>query len=101
MRVGGGVQTKILEAMAARVPIICSSFANAGIGALPDHHLLLANTPNEYAVQARRLTSDVHVARALTEAAGAWVEQKHAPSQFREGLLTLCEALLAPGEVAR
>ena len=97
MRVGGGIQSKILEAMAARVPIICSAFANEGIGALPGYHLLIANTPAEFAIQVRRLTSETHLASNLTEAARTWVEEEHAPNRFRDGLLRLCDALLAPG----
>ena len=38
---GGGIRTKIVEAMAAGVPVVSSSFAAVGLGLLPGHHLLV------------------------------------------------------------
>ena len=42
---GGGIRTKIIEAMAAGVPVICNSFAPLGLGLLPDHHIVVRDRP--------------------------------------------------------
>jgi glycosyltransferase involved in cell wall biosynthesis len=82
MRLGTGVQTKVLEAMAAGVPVICSSFANSGINATPGEHLLVADTPAEYVASAEPLITDPALAERLTARARSWVVAQHAPAVF-------------------
>jgi glycosyltransferase involved in cell wall biosynthesis len=43
LRFSAGVQNKVLEAMAAGLPVVTTSFVNAGIQAEDGHHLILAN----------------------------------------------------------
>src|SRR2546429_3709957 len=57
MRLGGGIQTKILEALAAGVPVISTSFGCRGIAARPDHDVLIAETPEDFRRQAERLVT--------------------------------------------
>lgn len=49
VRFSAGTQNKILEAMAAGVPIITSPFGNEGIGGQDGEHLALCRTPEEFA----------------------------------------------------
>ncbi|MBI4459159.1 MAG: glycosyltransferase [Acidobacteria bacterium] len=42
---GGGIRTKILEAMAAGIPVVSNSFAPLGLGLLPDCHLIVRDRP--------------------------------------------------------
>ncbi len=55
MRIARGMQTKILEAMACNVPVVTSANAARGIGAKPEHELLIAGTAAEYVEQVLRL----------------------------------------------
>lgn len=55
---GGGIRTKILEAMTAGVPVACTTFAPLGIGTTPGVHLLAADDPAEYARCVLRLLRD-------------------------------------------
>ncbi len=48
LRVGGGTRLKILEAMAAGVPVISTSLGAEGLRVRPDIHLILAEGPDEF-----------------------------------------------------
>lgn len=45
---GAGLQNKVLEAMYAEKPVVCSTIANEGIGATHDKHLYIADATGDY-----------------------------------------------------
>jgi glycosyltransferase involved in cell wall biosynthesis len=96
MRLGTGIQTKVLEAMAAGVPVICSGFANRGINATPGEHLLVADSPAEYVTAAEHLIEDPGLAPRLTERARRWVVDEHAPAVFKAGFLQALSEVARP-----
>lgn len=49
MRAGGGVRIKILQAMAAGVPLVATTLGYEGIAATPGHELVVADEPAEFA----------------------------------------------------
>jgi glycosyltransferase involved in cell wall biosynthesis len=49
MRVAGGVMCKILDAMAAGLPVITTSQGNEGIAARPGEQIVIADDPEEFA----------------------------------------------------
>ena len=55
---GGGIRTKILEAMTAGVPVVASSFAPFGLGTEEGKHLLISDAPAVFAQQILRLLRD-------------------------------------------
>ncbi len=55
---GGGIRTKILEAMTAGVPVVASSFAPLGLGTEEGKHLLISDAPAVFAQQILRLLRD-------------------------------------------
>lgn len=71
---GGGIRTKIVEAMTAGIPIVCNSFAPAGLGLLPEHHLIARDTPAESVDAILRLLNDDQHWLALRDRARGWVE---------------------------
>jgi glycosyltransferase involved in cell wall biosynthesis len=71
---GGGIRTKIVEAMAAGVPVVCNSFAPLGLGLLPDHHVVVRDRAEDSAAAILRLLrDDAHWLR-VRDAARAFVE---------------------------
>jgi glycosyltransferase involved in cell wall biosynthesis len=96
MRMGGGIQTKILEAMAARVPVISTGFGCRGLAA--GEHLLLAETPADFARQAGRLIDGSRLAGELALAAFEWVTAQYAPAVFEREMVAVAGAIAAPGE---
>ena len=55
---GGGTRLKILEAMAVGTPVIATSKGAEGLDAVPDEHLLIADTPEVFADQVIRTLRD-------------------------------------------
>ena len=49
MQIGTGLQNKLLEAMAMRIPCVTSTLANNAVGAVPGGSILIGNTPEDYA----------------------------------------------------
>lgn len=58
MQIGTGLQNKLLEAMAMRMPCITSTLANNAVGADPGRSILIGNTPEDYATHILRLLGD-------------------------------------------
>ena len=94
MRMGTGVQTKVLEAMAAGVPVICSAFANGGLNATPSEHLLIAESPDEYVMHAERLVEDPAFSEDLVARARTWVSTQYGSAVFKASFMSLCHDLV-------
>ena len=60
-----GLQNKLLEAMALKVPCITSTLANNALRAKNSESILIADTPEEYAMQISELLSNEDKARAI------------------------------------
>ena len=58
LNIARGTQNKILEAMAAGVPVVASRVAAGGVDAVANEHFLVASTPMEYAQAALQLLDD-------------------------------------------
>lgn len=55
MQIGTGLQNKLLEAMAMRMPCVTSDLANNAVGAAPGESILIGNEPQDYADHILRL----------------------------------------------
>lgn len=69
IRSGGGTRVKILEAIAAGIPVVSTSLGMAGLELQPDRDLLVAETPAEFAAHVLRLTEDRELRERLTQSA--------------------------------
>jgi len=72
-----GTQNKILESLAMGVPVVCSTRAAAGVDAVPDQHLLTADTPRACADAVLRLLDEAAVRRQFAEAGRARMLSHH------------------------
>ncbi len=72
-----GTQNKILECMAMGVPVIASRQAAGGVDAVAGEHILVADSPEDYARQALTLMSDPAARQRLAAAGRARVESHH------------------------
>jgi len=70
-----GLQNKILQAMAMKVPCIVSTLSNNAIHAPVDDCVLIANTPEEYAEKISFLLSNPDKAAAMTDNANRFVKE--------------------------
>jgi polysaccharide biosynthesis protein PslH len=69
LQTGGGTRLKILEAMAARVPVISTTLGAEGIPVEPGRHLLIAESPDDWLKQIARVLEQPGLADALTDSA--------------------------------
>ena len=65
MRIGTGLQNKLLEAMSMRLPAITSPLANASLGAKPDEEILIGSNAEEMAQHIITLLTDQEKAERL------------------------------------
>lgn len=77
MRLGSGLQNKLLEAMAMGVPCVTTPIANEALGATPGTHILVGNSPQELASHILSLLADPAQAQSLSAAALDFVHQNY------------------------
>jgi len=92
LRVGGGTRLKILEAMAAEVPVISTAVGAEGLPFTHNEEILLAETAAEFAGSVHILLSDSLKAQSLSRAASSAVERDHGWPRAAEQFTTLAEA---------
>ena len=68
MRIGTGLQNKLLEAMSMRLPAITSPLANASLGAKPDEEILIGSNAQEMAQHIITLLTDKEKSDRLAQA---------------------------------
>ena len=94
LRAGSGTRIKILEAFQHRIPVVSTSKGAEGLAVINGEHLLIADTPGEFAAACLRLSTDEDLCRRLSDNAHAWVAQHHSIDTVRR---ILGECLKAPG----
>jgi len=74
LRVGGGARTRVLEALAAGMPVVSTAVGVDNLGLEPGKHYLRAESPSEFVAAIARLAADRALVRALGRAGVAHVE---------------------------
>ncbi len=74
---GGGTRLKILDALAMGVPVIGTSFACSGLGLKSGKHVLLADTPEDFAHRINQTLADEALRRSLAKAGREIVEERY------------------------
>jgi polysaccharide biosynthesis protein PslH len=74
LRIGAGLQNKLLVGMSMGQPMVCTSIANEGIGATAGEHLLVADDPEDFARAVVCLLTDAKYASELSNSARRFVE---------------------------
>jgi len=77
VRLGSGMRTKVLEAMAGGLPVVSTSLGMAGIEAQTGVNCLVADTPALFTQSVEWLLTDRALAARMTRAARELVEKKH------------------------
>ncbi|NVN98369.1 MAG: glycosyltransferase [Geobacteraceae bacterium] len=77
LRIGAGTRLKILEAMAAGLPVISTSCGCEGTLARTGEHLLQAETPAAFAAACKVLLSDPAISTNISAAARKLVEENY------------------------
>jgi glycosyltransferase involved in cell wall biosynthesis len=77
VRIGAGVQNKVLEYMALGLPTVASPVGHEGIDAVAGEDLLVAPDPAGFAGAIRRLNEDEALFRSLADKGRRFVETRH------------------------
>ncbi|MCH7614790.1 MAG: TIGR03087 family PEP-CTERM/XrtA system glycosyltransferase [Nitrospinae bacterium] len=77
LRIGKGIQNKILEAMAMEIPVVATSAANNGIDATDGREILIADNPQTFARSVMELLSDAQLRESLAANARSFVEKHY------------------------
>jgi glycosyltransferase involved in cell wall biosynthesis len=91
---GGGSRLKILEAMAAGVPVISTSMGIEGIDAVPGEHALIADSPSDFAKAMEQVLIDPAVALKLSVNGKQLVEEQYSWQNIGENFVNLVERVL-------
>jgi polysaccharide biosynthesis protein PslH len=77
LRAGGGMRVKILNALAQGMPIVSTTLGCEGIQVEHENHLLIADTPEDFAKETLRLIGNPELARRLGEAGRHLIQEKY------------------------
>jgi sugar transferase (PEP-CTERM/EpsH1 system associated) len=95
LAIARGTQNKILEAMAAGVPVVASRIAAGGVDAVPGEHLLTAHAPDEYETAIISIHDDAGERARLARAGRARMRSHHdwkRSMQRLDGIIDRCLA---------
>lgn len=98
LREGGGTRLKILEAMAAGVPVVSTSVGAEGIEAVDGRHLLLADSPADFAGAVARLLDEPGLADSLRVEARRLVEEYYSWNVIGERFAEIVERTAGVGQ---
>jgi glycosyltransferase involved in cell wall biosynthesis len=94
MRIGAGVQNKILEYMSLGLPVISSPLGHEGISAEEGKEILIANTPNDYIKHIKCLCDKDGFGQELSILGRKFVEENHDWSAMLTPVIKRIEKLL-------
>jgi len=103
IRHGTGLKSKMLEAMAMRMPIVGYPGAIVGLSGVPGTHYLLAQTPQEFAAHVvdllqnpRRAEQLAQAGRELVELEYSWESRARAYEELYQRVIEERRARTAP-----
>ena len=94
LRMGAGTRIKILEAMAAGVPVVTSAKGCEGTGVVAEKHLLIADSAGDFAGEVLRLLNDGALATRLVGEARLLVEREYSWEMAAAAIHQTLSALL-------
>lgn len=93
VRIGGGTNFKILEAMATGVPILAHPARMQSLGVISEKHVATAKTEDEFVSTLLKLSLDYKKRVALSAAARVFVEEKYSWENIGKKLNEIWENL--------
>jgi glycosyltransferase involved in cell wall biosynthesis len=74
LRIGAGMQNKVIQAMACELPVVATSVANEGINATPEREILVRDDPDEFVAAVIELLRHPEKGVGMGRAARRFVE---------------------------
>jgi len=89
LRSGSGVRVKILDALAMGLPVVSTSIGAEGLDVKHGEHLLIADTPQDFARAVADVLSDPALAEKLVRSGRELVEAKYSWQVAGDALLSI------------
>ncbi len=99
LRLGGGTRLKIVESMAAGLPVLSTSVGAQGLGATDGHELMLADAPADFVRKAVTLLSNEDLRATMAVTARRFVEANYAWQSLGQRFAEFCQTTAARGRV--
>lgn len=91
IRIGGGTRLKILEAFALRTPVVATSKAAEGLDIINGEHILIADTPEDFARSVLHLLKDPGQAGPMADRAYELVRTRYNWNTISRDFLNLVD----------
>ncbi|MFN2170433.1 MAG: glycosyltransferase [Candidatus Promineifilaceae bacterium] len=93
LRFSAGVQTKVVESMAAGLPVVTTSAVNAGLGTSPERDLLVAENAEDFAAQVLLLAGDEMLRRRIGQMGQSFVKARFSAQAAEDRLEAIHEQI--------
>ncbi|MFA4829435.1 MAG: glycosyltransferase family 4 protein [Thermodesulfovibrionales bacterium] len=97
IKIGGGLLVKILDAMFAGTPVVSSSIGNEGVDGTDNRHILLADSPSDFADKVVNLLTDEELWLRISKECHVFVSKKYTIEVMKEVLNDTYNVLMASG----
>jgi glycosyltransferase involved in cell wall biosynthesis len=94
IRIGGGTNFKVLEAMSTGVPVVAIPQRLSGLNAVPGEHFLPADSAYDFCQQIERLYQDENLRNKITKNARQLVETQYAWKAIGDKLIDVWKKTL-------
>jgi len=96
VRIGGGLKTKILVAMARSIPVICTSFALEGINAKHLESVMIADDKETFCQSVEYLLADLERTYSICKNAQRLIKEDYSQSKISKQRYSFYQDLLKP-----
>lgn len=94
LRIAGGTRLKILEAMAAGIPVVSTSIGAEGLNITPNENILIADTPEEFAEATIELLRNQELREKIAQNARIFVEENHQWEKIAGDVIEVYEEII-------
>ncbi len=96
LRIGGGTRLKIVESLAIGCPVVSTTLGAQGLELVHDEHILLADSPADFAAAIRRLAGDAALRERLRVAGRARILERYGWPSLVQKLEAYYQTLVPP-----
>ncbi|GBD97955.1 MAG TPA: glycosyltransferase [Nitrospirae bacterium] len=94
IRIGAGVQNKILESMAMGVPVVTSSLGLLGLQAMDMQDILVADTPDEFCSKIYKIYNDASLSERIKKNARSCITKNYSWDKIMASYKNLIDEIM-------